>query len=628
MLKTFAKKTPKPDAITDFRQFRSYRLLQISGITLLGLLISLLLAKGLTQVIIAVGAATLLLAAIFALKQHVLTAAYILLWSMAAMLSLLSLTGAGLLDLAMLGFPGLLIFAALLGSVGLFTSLLSFVVALCVLLTWLTLNGHITPHTPILSWPHLVFVLVIFLITGYSVYLMVRDMRRLMLSLQQENAKVQASRLRIQHLAHHDSLTNLPNRLFGEQLFHQRLPLCLRDNKQLALLFIDLDNFKPVNDALGHAAGDELLKQLATRLNATLPPEHNIIRFGGDEFLVLAPCGDKQHLADLAQKLIEQTTAVFTILQTQVTVSASVGIACAPDDGRDFKQLCRKADIAMYRAKEDGRNTFHFFDDSLDQANEDKFQLLQRLRQALHQRQFAIYLQPKIQLHSGDVTSVEALLRWPQADGSMIGPDTFIPLAESSGLINEIGAWVIEEACQCLARLRAQGHTRLRVAVNLSVVQFNDGKLPKRVQQALAKAGLPADALELELTESLLIGDTDHIQQQLDTLSALGLTFAIDDFGTGYSNLSYLRSFNATTLKIDRSFISTHAQWQANEPLVRAIIQMASSLGLTTVAEGIENAETAALLAELGCNEGQGYYWSPAVPEDKLAALLHKLHST
>lgn len=585
----------------------------------------MLVAKGITFIILSSGAAALTVASAFAIKRRDIISASILLWSMAGMLLMLAMTGAGLLDLAMLGYPGLLVFAALLGSVALFTSLFCFVVAQCVLLTWLTLNGYITPHTPTLSWPHLVFVLVIFFITGYSVYLMVRDMRRLMVSLQQENAKVQSSRLKIQHLAHHDPLTNLPNRLFGEQLFQQCLQTCLDDKQQLGLLFIDLDNFKPVNDAMGHAAGDDLLKQLAERISSTLPQNHHIIRFGGDEFLVLAPYNNKQQLCVLANLLIAQTTAVFTILQTQVAVSASVGIACVPNDGNDFKQLCRKADIAMYRAKEDGRNTFHIYDDSLDQANEDKFQLLQRLRQALIDHEFAIYLQPKIHLQSGEVTSVEALLRWPQSDGSMIGPDTFIPLAESSGLINELGDWVISQACQCCARLRAQGNYKLRIAVNLSVVQFKDGQLPKRVQDALAQAGLPADALELEITESLLIGETNLIQQQLDALSALGVTFAIDDFGTGYSNMSYLRRLNATTLKIDRSFIATFEQWQANEALIRAIIQMAASLGLITVAEGIENADIAQRLTKLGCNEGQGYYWSPAVPEEQLPALLARL---
>ncbi|MDX1391648.1 MAG: diguanylate cyclase, partial [Rheinheimera sp.] len=475
------------DYLADIRRLR---LMQICLASLIGLAIAVLLAKNITVPILAAGIGCTALALALAFKQRVLLAAYVLLSALATMLCALAITGAGLFDLAILGYPSLLIFAAVLGSIGLFITVLGIIITQCIVLAWLSLHGVITPHIPSVTWSHLVFILIIFVITGFSVFLLVRDIKRLMLSLQRENSKVQLSKAKIQHLAHHDALTNLPNRLYGEHLFQQALNHCQQQQHQLALLFIDLDNFKPVNDALGHAAGDELLKQLALRLNASIPAGHHIIRFGGDEFLILAPCEDKPQLTELARQLIAQTTAVFTIVQTQVAVSASVGIACAPADGTDFKQLCRKADIAMYRAKEDGRNTFHFFDDSLDQANEDRFRLLQRLRQALSEQQFAIYLQPKIQLHSNKVTAVEALLRWPQADGSMIGPDTFIPLAESSGLINELGTWVLQQACLCCARMRQQGFSTLRIAVNLSVVQFNDGLLPERVQNALSAAGL------------------------------------------------------------------------------------------------------------------------------------------
>ncbi|MBZ9611524.1 putative bifunctional diguanylate cyclase/phosphodiesterase [Rheinheimera maricola] len=601
--------------------------MQICLVAAIGLLISTSVARGITLIIFVSGFTSCMVALGFAFKRSILTSAYILLSGMACMLFAFAYTGAGLFDLAILGYPGLLIIAALLGSVGVFITVLLIIITQCILLTWLTLNHIITPYTPSLSWPHLVFIVVIFTITGFSVYLLVRDMKRLMLSLQGENIKVQQSKAHIQHLAHHDTLTNLPNRLFGEQLFQQSLLACQQKQQKLALFFIDLDNFKPVNDALGHAAGDELLKQLALRLSAILPPEHYLIRFGGDEFLVLAPTtvSDQQQLDVLAATLIQQSASVFTLLQTQVAVSASLGIACAPDDGTDFKQLCRKADIAMYKAKEDGRNTYHYYNDTLDQANNDKFKLLQLLRQAVAEQQLLLYYQPKICLSTGSVTAVEALLRWPQPDGSMISPDQFIPLAESSGLINQLGSWVLHQACSHCAQLRQQGFNALRVAVNLSVVQFKDGRLQSIVQDALNAAELPAQALELELTESLLIDNTDHIQRQLNGLSQIGVTLAIDDFGTGYSNLSYLRSFNASTLKIDRSFISNQAQWQANASLVQAIIQMAASLGLTTIAEGIENAEMAQRLAELGCNEGQGYYWSPAVPLAQLPALLAKL---
>ncbi|MFQ3251260.1 putative bifunctional diguanylate cyclase/phosphodiesterase [Glaciecola sp.] len=610
----------------EFRQIRSRRLMQISGVILIGLLLSVAVAKNITLVLLLAGIVSLLVAFAFAYKGKRVTSAYILMWSMTAMLSMLSITGAGLFDLAILGYPCILIMAALLGSLRLFVSLLTFIVLQCILIGWLTLHGHMIPHTPRVTWAHLVFILIIFLVTAYCIYIMVCDIKHLLQSFHSENEKVKSSKAEIQHLAHHDVLTNLPNRLYGEELFHDLLDKCQKNEQKLALMFIDLDNFKPVNDALGHAAGDELLKQLSNRLVNVLPYSHKIIRFGGDEFLVLAPCEHgSQQLSALANNIIENVTAEFVILANQVSVSASIGIACAPTDGTDFKQLCRKADIAMYRAKEDGRNNYHYYDDSLDQVRSDQFELLQRLRQALNEQQFELYYQPIIELSSKRVSAVEALIRWPQEDGSMIGPDQFIPLAESSGLINELGRWVIHQACKDCALWRQQGFPTMSVAINLSVVQFKDGHLPKTIEDNLNEFGLSGNALELELTESLLIVESEHIQKQLDALNELGAMIAIDDFGTGYSNLSYLRKFNASTLKIDRSFISTQEQWKTNKPLVKAIIQMAKSLGLQTVAEGIENEHVETCLSELGCSKGQGYYWSPAVPSSKLPELLAQL---
>ncbi|MDP2536288.1 putative bifunctional diguanylate cyclase/phosphodiesterase [Alteromonas stellipolaris] len=597
--------------------------MQICGVSALGLVASLSVARNVTFIIIAAGLTCLIAAFVFAYKHKVLASASTLLVSLSSMLFALAATGAGLFDLAILGYPTLIIFAAILGGVGLFLTLLFFVTLQCVVIVGLSLQGIITPHIPSLSWEHLIFTLVIFIVTGFSVYILVRDIKDLMTSLQGENIKVAQSRTQIQHLAHHDSLTNLPNRLYGETLFNLSLSECEEHGQSLALLFIDLDNFKPINDALGHAAGDQLLKLLTQQLTEILSPKQYLIRFGGDEFLVIAPINpESDALTPLADSLIGQCASVFDIFQNQVRVSASLGTASAPKDGTDFKQLCRKADIAMYKAKQDGRNTYHHYDESLDKASENKFKMLQLLRPALSEQQFELHYQPIVDLKSGNINTLEALLRWPQPDGSMIPPDLFIPLAESSGLINELGSWVVRQATHFCAQLRQQGHADIRMAVNLSVMQFKDGQLQRTIESALYEAGLPPDALELELTESLLIDETEQIQKQLASLSKLGITIAIDDFGTGYSNLGYLRNFNASKLKIDRSFISPLCFSEHDESLVGAIINMAASLGLKTVAEGIEDEETLQKLLLLGCDIGQGYFWSKPLPENALMEFL------
>jgi diguanylate cyclase (GGDEF)-like protein len=608
-----------------FSEIRRQRLMQICAVTAIGLLATLLVARGITFIIFSVGLSFLVLALGFAFKHKPLTSAYILSVSMTVMLFSLALTGAGLFDLAILGYPGLLIFAAILGGLGLFISVLLFITAQCAVIAWLIMQGIVIPNIPTLSWSHLVFIVVIFVVTGFSVFVLVRDIKHLMTSLHRENIKVQKSQIEIQHLAHHDPLTKLPNRFYAEKLFLDCLNNYQDTQQNLAVLFIDLDNFKPVNDALGHAAGDILLEQLTQRLSGSLLPNQCLTRFGGDEFLLLAPFNENQaQLDQLAETLIQQCAKEFNILDNQVVISASIGIARAPKDGTEFKQLCRRADIAMYQAKQDGRSTYHYYDTSLEKASDDKFKLLQLMRTAINEQQFKLYYQPMINLSTGKVVTVEALLRWPQPDGSMILPDHFIPIAESSGLINSLGRWVIEEACQYCAQQRRAGIDELRVAVNVSVIQFKDGHLHQIVSNALTNAGLPADGLELELTESLLIDEAEHIQNQLIALSKLGITIAIDDFGTGYSNLGYLRKFKATTLKIDRSFITKLSINITDEPLVNGIINLASSLGLKTVAEGIEDEATLNKLVAMGCNIGQGFYWSKPIPGDELDTFIRE----
>ena len=623
MLEKLSSLSGSSQALLQLQDLRIRRLLQIIAISLLGLLIALALANGATKLLLLAGSLALCCAGAAAFYQRPLLAAYLLLWSMVLMLSGLAWVAGGLRDIAILGYPGVLIYAALFGSSTLFVSLLLFIIAFCTLMAGATIYGVLVPHIPVVGWNSVVFVGVILLITGFSVYLMTKDLRQLMDSLQQENERVRNSQAEIERLAHHDRLTGLPNRILAEISYQQLIQHCRSADLRLAVLFLDLDNFKPVNDSLGHSAGDIVLQQLAARLQAQMPEQAVLCRFGGDEFLALVPTdADDGKLSLLAKAMINQTSSPFWVMQTHIEISGSVGIAVVPRDGVEFNVLSKKADMAMYKAKSDGRNTWRFYDEEIDKANIDKFNLLQQIRLALKESKFELFYQPKVNLATGVITGAEALVRWPQEDGSVISPLEFIPLCEESGLIVELGHWVLQEACRACKRWQQLGYSGMTVAVNLSSVQFRDGMLEQSVQQALKDAGIAASALELELTESLLIGEALNIQQQLDQLSSLGLTFAIDDFGTGYSNLGYLRRFNATTLKIDKSFISSLCMSKRDEPLVQAIVQLAKSLGLNTVAEGVEDAQTLLKLKQMGCDEAQGYFWSPPLPEADFVRFL------
>lgn len=597
--------------------------MQISAVTGIGVALALLVSRNVTFTIFSTALVALCITYFLAYKRKLSAAIYLLISTLSLMLFALALTGAGIFDLAALGFPGLLVFAATLGGGRLFSITLALTMVQALLLSGLAIEGFITPHVPSLRWVHVMFIIIIFSVTGFSVYVLVKDIKKLMLSLQIENQKVEESHAHIQHLAHHDPLTNLPNRLYGEQLFTSMFMKRNPDDKNIAVFFLDLDNFKPVNDALGHSAGDTLLKMVSEKLQTSLPHGEHLIRFGGDEFIVLAPCArDEESVKTLAKTIMQACEAEFDILESKVSITTSLGVAIAPLHGTDFKQLCRKADVAMYHSKQHGRNTFHIYEASLDNDGEERFSLLQMLRTATQTSQFEMYYQPIVNLNDGSTPALEALIRWPQDDGSFIPPDGFIPIAESSGLIVEIGQWVIDEVCRFGAQMQKKGYKNLRIAINISAVQFRDNSLVTVVNNALKHHDVPASMLELELTESLFINDKDGIAQQINQLRELGIAIAIDDFGTGYSNLNYLRSFNATTLKIDRSFIGALGKDKYDKPLIAAIVNMAKSLGLKTVAEGIEDEAALATLMELGCEFGQGYYWSKPVPSHSAHQLL------
>ena len=425
---------------------------------------------------------------------------------------------------------------------------------------------------------------------------------------------------RIRHLARHDALTELPNRIqFLEEMASSETGLAR--GEKLAVLCIDLDHFKEVNDTLGHAIGDKVLKQVSARLWGSTRENDVLARLGGDEFSLLLRGIDKPaDAAAIAERITRTMSTPFSIDGHQIVIGASVGIAMAPDDGETTDQLMKNADLALYRAKAEGRSTFHFFERGMDEAIQHRRQTEAGLRLALARNEFRLVYQPLVGLKEDRVTCLEALLRWDHAEKGTIPPNDFIPIAEETGLIVPIGEWVLRQAC----RTAMTWPTDARVAVNLSTVQFKNNKLYETVVSALKESGLPPTRLELEITESLLLAESEPTLQTLHKLRALGVRISMDDFGTGYSSLSYLRSFPFDKIKIDRSFIRDLESRGDSLAIIKAVIGLGHSLGMSTTAEGIETEEQLAAVREQGCNEVQGFLFSPPIDASAVIDLLKK----
>jgi diguanylate cyclase (GGDEF)-like protein/PAS domain S-box-containing protein len=424
---------------------------------------------------------------------------------------------------------------------------------------------------------------------------------------------------RIAHMAHHDALTGLANRV----LFHERLDEALsrvrRDREKLAVLYLDLDQFKTVNDGLGHPAGDKLLVAAAERLGTCLRVSDTVARFGGDEFAVLQiGLAGPQEASALAERIVTLLSEPYDIEGQQVVIGASVGIALAPADGETAEQLLGNADMALYQAKEDGRRAFRFFQPGMGASLRAQHTLGLDLRKALAAGEFEVYYQPLVTLETGVISGFEALLRWHHPLRGMVAPAKFIPLAEETGLIVPIGEWVLRQACAEAAAWPDD----LKIAVNLSPVQFKKGNLPQVVFATLASTGLPAARLELEITESIFLAESKTNLATLRRLRALGVGISMDDFGTGYSCLSHLRAFPFDKIKIDRSFISELGESGDCMAIIRAITNLGSNLGIPTLAEGVETEEQLELLRKEGCTQMQGYLFSRPVPASEIAGLL------
>ncbi len=420
---------------------------------------------------------------------------------------------------------------------------------------------------------------------------------------------------RIEFLAHHDPLTALPNRLLAEDRFEQARALASRAGERVALLFLDLDGFKTINDSLGHDVGDEMLKALATRLRQQLREADTVCRLGGDEFLVILPgVRELDGLTQRIARLLASVEAPIVLPGRQLSTSVSIGVALFPGDGRDFTTLMKKADTAMYHAKDAGRNTYRLFDEAMNQHVQESLRLRSNFQRGLNNGEFVLHFQPLLDLRSGRVVGAEALVRWQDPERGLLPPGLFIPVAESSGMIVPLGAWVLGEACRQAAAWRAAGHN-LVVAVNISAIQFKRGGIEQTVAEALRDSALPAHLLEIELTESTLLHQTDVVLATLHSLRESGVRLSIDDFGTGYSSLAYLKRLAVNKLKIDQSFVRDLTSDPEDSAIVRAIIDMAHSLNLTTIAEGVENEDVLAVLRQFGCDEAQGYHFARPLPE-------------
>ena len=427
---------------------------------------------------------------------------------------------------------------------------------------------------------------------------------------------------RIHWMAHYDPLTGLPNRAFLAERSKEAIVQARTNRSPLAVIFLDLDRFKHVNDSLGHQVGDELLQEIAKRLRAVVRERDTVARVGGDEFVLLLPGANAQGAARVAGKLQEASLQPYQIGHHELSMAPSMGIALFPQDGENIESLTQSADVAMYHAKLEGRNTYRFFTPQMHAKSVRALQLENAMRRALERNEFSLHYQPQICLHTGEVRSVEALLRWNQPELGPISPAEFIPVAEDSGQILQIGEWVLRKAIAQLHAWHQEGFQHLKVAVNLSAIQFHQPQLPELIGRILFESEISPNSLELELTEGVAINDPKAATLAMDALRASGVWLSIDDFGTGYSSLSQLKRFQIYKLKIDQSFIRDLDHDSNDRAIVSAIIRMAQALGMQTTAEGVETQAQLDFLRDQGCDEAQGYWFSKPVSAEQISVLL------
>ena len=450
-----------------------------------------------------------------------------------------------------------------------------------------------------------------------------RHVESLELAVTDRTSGLEAANRQLRHLASHDALTGLPNRLLLDDRIAQAIAHSQRHSHEFAVMVVDLDRFKLINDSMGHRAGDELLREVALRLKNAVRAVDTTARVGGDEFVVLldGPVTQAEAL-EIGARVIKAMEPSLLLLGIDVHLSASIGMAFYPRDGVSVDTLLARADAAMYSAKERGRNNLQCYTEGMSTMTQDRVKFESELHEALRNRQFELHYQPKIDASTGRVNSAEALIRWRHPQRGLVPPNEFIPIADECGLLDAIGEWVLFEACRQAKAWQSEGLLSLRVAVNLAPSQFRLANLVDQIRRALDTTGLNPQLLEVELTETAVMSDAEESIQILEAISRMGVLVSVDDFGTGYSSMSYLRRFPIDKLKIDRCFVDQMTHRPEDASIVQAIISLAHSLHLKVIAEGVETAEQLALLAQLGCDQYQGFHFSPALEPAKFLAFV------
>jgi|TARA_B110000902_G_C14284899_1_gene578343 diguanylate cyclase (GGDEF)-like protein len=529
----------------------------------------------------------------------------------------------GLREEAAIALPSILMFSVVLGGKQLYKILGLITIINALAIGYVNSTGMYVNVVAASSLDAAIIISVMVTVMGIAAWLLAHDLRSVNTSLFTEHSLLLASQQEIEHLVYHDTLTGLHNRAASNKLFDDAVSASKENSLPVYMMYIDLDNFKSINDSFGENFGDKYLTEIANRLQSMVSENDFLCRMGGDEFvLIFNSMEDDSGIDFTANKIQELIKNPFFKDGQIVSSTTSIGIATYPKDGDNFNTIMKNADMAMYYAKEQGKDTFHLFDKEVNKEIFDTLSLISDMRTALKENQFYLVFQPKILLENNTVVGAEALLRWIHPTHGFIGPDIFIPIAEKSGLIIDIGKWVIEQSCIACGNWSNAGYPDVSVAINMSIIQFNENGIVDQIRNSISNSGVKPNNIELEVTESLLLDDTAALRDTLDAIKKMGIKISIDDFGTGYSNLGYLKKMDVNTLKIDRSFIQHMIDEPHNKNIVKAIIQISKSLDLKVIAEGVETKVVADSLRAMNCEIGQGYFWAKPLVEKEFLEFL------